>query len=58
MREQKYAKAKREPLGKSIMRNYIFPDSVKEENFRYGVDTNGGKLINFFFSLNIFNLRF
>ena len=46
MNEQKYAKAKREPLGKSIMRNYSFPDSVKEDNFKFGINTGGGNIKN------------
>jgi len=41
MNEQRYIKAKREPLGKSIIRNYIFPDAVKENNFKYGLKTSG-----------------
>lgn len=43
MNEQKYAKARREPLGKSIIRNYTFPEAVKENNFRYGLHTSGGR---------------
>ena len=32
--------------GKSIMRNYCFPDSVKEDNFKYGIGTSGGNIKN------------
>jgi hypothetical protein len=39
MNEQIYAKNKREPLGKSIIRNYNFPDLIKEENFRFGLNS-------------------
>jgi hypothetical protein len=42
MQEQKYARCQREPLGKSIMRNYKFPESVREDKFRFGVETTGG----------------
>ena len=38
--ESNYASNKREPLGKSIVRNYKFPDEVKSQNFRFGVPTN------------------
>lgn len=41
--EQKYARNQREPLGKSIMRNYEFPEKVKEDNFKFGVPTTGCK---------------
>lgn len=43
MQEQKYFRCQREPLGKSIMRNYKFPELVKDNNFRFGVETTGGK---------------
>lgn len=39
MNEQIYAKNKREPLGKSIVRNYIFPDAAKDDNFKFGLKT-------------------
>jgi hypothetical protein len=39
--ESHYASNKREPLGKSIVRNYKFPDSVKKEGFQFGVPTTG-----------------
>ena len=39
--ESHYASSKREPLGKSIVRNYIFPEQVKENNFRFGIPTTG-----------------
>ena len=37
--ESNYASNKREPLGKSIVRNYKFPDEVKNPNFRFGIPT-------------------
>lgn len=43
MQEQKYTRCQREPLGKSIMRNYNFPEVIKENKFRFGVETTGGK---------------
>lgn len=39
--ENNYASSKREPLGKSIVRNYQFPESVKQEGFRFGIPTIG-----------------
>jgi hypothetical protein len=39
--ESHYASSKREPLGKSIVRNYKFPEQVKENNFRFGIPTTG-----------------
>jgi hypothetical protein len=41
--ENKYARNQREPLGKSIIRNYKIPEKVKEEDFRFGVPTTGCK---------------
>ena len=39
--ESQYPSAKREPLGKSIVRNYKFPEEVKNVNFRFGIPTSG-----------------
>ena len=39
--ESHYASAKREPLGKSLLRNYEFPEEVKQEDFRFGVPIKG-----------------
>ena len=39
--ESRYASSKREPLGKSIVRNYEFPDTVKKEGFKFGLPTTG-----------------
>ena len=39
--ESHYASSKREPLGKSIVRNYKFPEVVKDNNFRFGIPTTG-----------------
>jgi hypothetical protein len=41
--EDKYIRNQREPLGQSIIRNYTFPDKVKEESFKFGVPTTGCK---------------
>ena len=51
IKEDKYARNQREPLGKSIIRNYNFPETVKEENFKFGVPTTGCK--NFNMNLNL-----
>ena len=39
--ESQYPSNKREPLGKSIMRNYNFPEEVKSDGFRFGIPTKG-----------------
>lgn len=41
IKEDKYASHKREPLGTSILRNYDFPERVKNEDFKFGVPTVG-----------------
>lgn len=46
MNEQKYAQAKREPLGKSLIRNYKFPEEVKKDEFKFGLHTSGSKYLN------------
>ena len=42
-KEEKYARNQREPLGKSIIRNYKFPDKVTETEFKFGIPTGGCK---------------
>ena len=39
--ESRYASNKREPLGKSIVRNYKFPEVVKSADFKFGIPTSG-----------------
>ena len=39
--ESRYAQSKREPLGKSIVRNYEFTYTVKKDGFRFGIPTKG-----------------
>jgi len=39
--ESRYASNKREPLGKSIVRNYNFPEVVKSADFKFGVPSSG-----------------
>ena len=39
--ESQYASAKREPLGKSIVRNYKFPEICKSSDFKFGIPTTG-----------------
>jgi hypothetical protein len=41
--ESKYLRNQKEPLGKSIVRNYQFPEKVLEENFKFGIPTTGCK---------------
>ena len=43
LKENHYASSKREPLGKSIIRNYTFPEEVKQEGFKFGIPTKGCK---------------
>lgn len=43
IKESKYARNNREPLGKSIIRNYEFPEKVREDNFKFGIPTTGCK---------------
>ena len=47
IKEDKYARSQREPLGKSIIRNYNFPEKVKEEEFKFGVPSSRGKYNSF-----------
>ena len=51
LKEKHYASAKREPLGKSLQRDYIFPETVKQDGFKFGVPTTGCKNNNYSFSL-------
>lgn len=46
MQEQKYSRLQREPLGKSIVRNYKFPEIIKDEKFKFGLETGRS---NFFY---------
>ncbi|CAG9310738.1 unnamed protein product [Blepharisma stoltei] len=39
LKEDKYASSKREPLGKSMLRNYQMPSAVNDPNFKFGVKT-------------------
>lgn len=41
MREKQYSRSKKESLGKTMQRNYIFPEETKTENFKFGVPTRG-----------------
>lgn len=43
IKEQKYARNQREPLGSSLVRNYEFPEKVKNDSFKFGVPTVGNK---------------
>ncbi|MCQ2821484.1 MAG: hypothetical protein MJ252_29860 [archaeon] len=40
-----YASHKREPLGKGLQREYIFPEQCKDPQFKFGVPTTGCKNI-------------
>jgi hypothetical protein len=55
--ENKYERNYREPLGKSIIRNYKFPDRLKEEEFRFGVPTTGCILIIFYLFKLVYNAK-
>ena len=44
IQEQKYSSFKRETLGNSIQRNYIFTDSLTQSDFKFGVLTTGCKI--------------
>ena len=44
-KEDKYARNQREPLGKSIIRNYNLPDKTKEDNFKFGLPTQGCNIV-------------
>lgn len=48
MKEQKYVRTQKEPLGKTMQRNYVFPEEVKNDDFKFGVPTQGGIFINYF----------
>ena len=41
--ENKYHRNQREPLGQSIIRNYVFPEKCTNENFKFGMPTTGCK---------------
>ena len=41
IKESKYSSSQREPLGKGLQRNYVFPDKTVTEGFRFGIPTNG-----------------
>lgn len=41
MKEQKYVRTKKEPLGKPLNRNYNMPEEVNKDTFKFGVPTKG-----------------
>ena len=41
IKEKKYERSKREPLGNALIRNYIFPEEVKSDGFQFGIPTTG-----------------
>jgi hypothetical protein len=41
IKEDKYSRSQREPLGQSIIRNYDFPASTKDDNFKFGKPITG-----------------
>jgi len=57
MNEQKYVRSQKEPLGKTIQRNYIFPEEVQTEKFQFGVPTQGSKFIYLVISKKPINLE-
>ena len=36
IKEDNYKRIRREPLGKSLNRDYVFPEAVGKENFKFG----------------------
>ncbi len=44
IQEDKYKRNQREPLGRSIIRNYDFPEKVRDESFKFGVPSSGSSL--------------
>jgi len=43
LREEKYAKNIKEPLGKTVDRNYNWPQQTQQGNFQFGVPTRGSE---------------
>jgi hypothetical protein len=43
LKETQYHRNQREPLGKKLQRNYIFPEEVKKRDFSFGIPTVGCK---------------
>jgi hypothetical protein len=39
MKEKQYQRTKKEPLGKTMQRDYKFPDQVKNEEFKFCIPT-------------------
>lgn len=46
MKEKQYVRSKKEPLGKTMERNYIFPPEAQTDGFKFGVPTHGSKNLN------------
>ena len=44
MKEKQYKRCRREPLGKTMERNYLFPSETQSDGFKFGVPTRGSKL--------------
>ena len=43
IKESKYDSLKREPLAKTITRNYNYPEQAKQEEFKFGLPTEDNK---------------
>lgn len=41
MKEKQYKRSRKEPLGKTMERNYIFPPETRTDGFKFGVPTKG-----------------
>ena len=58
MKEKQYKRGRREPLGKTMERNYLFPPETQSDGFKFGVPTRGSKqhfiFPNFYFKKNFF----
>ena len=44
MKEKQYLRSRKEPLGKTMERNYIFPQEAQSDGFKFGVPTQGSKI--------------
>jgi hypothetical protein len=45
MKEKQYKRSKKEPLGRTMERNYIFPPETQSDGFKFGIPTVGSKFI-------------
>jgi len=43
LKEEKYARNQKEPLGQTLDRNYKWPEQAKQEEFRFGIASKGSE---------------